>query len=564
MSDTISVFKVKQQEAEQLLQKLVEFIEKGREFGLKPDSGLMHKLDTALKASNSSVLKVALIGGFSEGKTSIASAWLERLDGSMNISQQESSNEVVVYQLGDDIELIDTPGLFGFKEQETSTGEIEKYKESTRRYVSEAHLVLYVMNSTNPIKDSHADDLKWLFRELDLLPRTVFVLSRFDEVADVEDDWSYREALKIKQENVIGRLRDMISLTDDEAAQINIVGVAANPFGEGTDYWLKNLEEFKAVSRIGTLQQATRETIDKNGGLNPIVLQAQKSMIQDVLIKQIPVVREAQETLDNELIKLADTTEYLNDDIAPLETRIANVRVGLIEFVREHFSLVLRQVKGSDLTTFSDVYENEIGEDGDILSSKIEQEFFRQSQSVSSSLQRINCDFDNEMIRFESSVGSDLFNKGLGMISKTKINNTQVLAARDGLVATGKMVGLDLAKYLKFKPWGAVNAAAKANVALAAAGILLEMWDSYKKAEEEKRFQEMKIKTISTLEDQRKGLLEYLSGDGFVAQHFPSYGELCVKFEQILAAKEQTSSRKQAFDQWRQEGRVIEAEYSVL
>ena len=55
------------------------------------------------------------------------------------------------------------------------------------------------MNSTNPIKDSHKEDLQWLFRELNLLPRTIFVLSRFDEVADVEDENDYMQNLNIKK-----------------------------------------------------------------------------------------------------------------------------------------------------------------------------------------------------------------------------------------------------------------------------------------------------------------------------------------------------------------------------
>ena len=187
MSNTIDAFKASQEHNKQMLEKLRLFVEKGRGFGLTPDQGLMDKLSTAMRSVDDGILKVALIGGFSEGKTSIASAWLERLDQSMNISQQESSNEVKIYHVGKDIELIDTPGLFGFKEQENSIGEIEKYKEITRKYVSEAHLVLYVMNSANPIKESHKDDLNWLFRDLNLLSRTVFVLSRFHEVADIED-----------------------------------------------------------------------------------------------------------------------------------------------------------------------------------------------------------------------------------------------------------------------------------------------------------------------------------------------------------------------------------------
>ena len=98
MSNTVTEFKYQQEKNHQILQKLAKFIEKGRDFGLEPDVNLINKLTAALKTAEEKILKVALIGGFSEGKTSIASAWLERLDKSMNISQQESSNEVQVYR----------------------------------------------------------------------------------------------------------------------------------------------------------------------------------------------------------------------------------------------------------------------------------------------------------------------------------------------------------------------------------------------------------------------------------------------------------------------------------
>ncbi|MEE6538245.1 hypothetical protein VWM66_10860, partial [Campylobacter jejuni] len=42
--------------------------------------------------------------GFSEGKTSIAAAWIERLDKtSMKIDHQESSDEVKIYNIDDEI-----------------------------------------------------------------------------------------------------------------------------------------------------------------------------------------------------------------------------------------------------------------------------------------------------------------------------------------------------------------------------------------------------------------------------------------------------------------------------
>ncbi|HHX0878268.1 TPA: dynamin family protein, partial [Pseudomonas aeruginosa] len=164
MENTLDTFKAQQARALDLLGKLQRFLGQGVEAGVSIDPALSGKLQNAIDSVAGERLKVALIGGFSEGKTSIAAAWMERLDkSSMKISHQESSNEVKVYEVGEDFVLIDTPGLFGFKEQENAeTHTIEKYKDITKKYVSEAHLVLYVMNSTNPIKESHKEDLTWL------------------------------------------------------------------------------------------------------------------------------------------------------------------------------------------------------------------------------------------------------------------------------------------------------------------------------------------------------------------------------------------------------------------
>lgn len=119
MKRTLDSFnEIKAQEIK-LLERLKLFLEKGIEIGIEIDPEFISKLQSNLKKVEGDKLKVALIGGFSEGKTSIAAAWMEKLDKStMKISHQESSNEVKVYEVGSDFVLIDTPGLFGFKEPE--------------------------------------------------------------------------------------------------------------------------------------------------------------------------------------------------------------------------------------------------------------------------------------------------------------------------------------------------------------------------------------------------------------------------------------------------------------
>ncbi|WP_018981219.1 Rab family GTPase, partial [Saccharibacter floricola] len=181
-------------------------------------SALLDKIDTLstlLDRTNGKGedgrVKVALVGGFSTGKTSIVASWLSKTKDDMKIGVGESSNEVTVYNPDDTYQIIDTPGLYGHKRD--TVGDKEAYKNKTRRYVSEAHVLLYVLDPVNPIKDSHKDELNWLFRQLNMLPRTIFVLSRFDKECDVGDEEEYQERFRTKKDNILERLTQLIGLT---------------------------------------------------------------------------------------------------------------------------------------------------------------------------------------------------------------------------------------------------------------------------------------------------------------------------------------------------------------
>lgn len=278
MNETLKQFKENQEINQKNLKKLLDFINTGEQYGINIENSFKEKINSVIKNIANQKLKVALIGGFSEGKTSIAAAWIERLDKtSMKIDHQESSDEVKIYNIDDEIELVDTPGLFGFKEKISDNGKIEHYKDITKKYISEAHLILYVLNPSNPIKESHKDDLIWLFRTLNLLPRTIFVISRFDEEVDIEDEEDYNRKFNTKKENIQNRLNELISLSEKEKENLVIVAVAANPFDCGVEYWLKHKEEFQKLSRIKTLQNATQKKIKENGGKLTIIEEAKKA-----------------------------------------------------------------------------------------------------------------------------------------------------------------------------------------------------------------------------------------------------------------------------------------------
>ncbi len=468
-NETLEQFKRNQKRNQEILKKLLDFVHTGEEYGIKVEESLKDKIRNAMENVAGQKLKVALVGGFSEGKTSIAAAWIDRLDKSMKIDHQESSDEVKIYHIDDEIELVDTPGLFGFKEKITDSGKIERYKDITKKYISEAHLILYALNPSNPIKESHKDDLNWLFRTLNLLSRTIFVISRFDEEADIEDKEDYNKRFKIKKENIQNRLNDLISLSEEEKESLIIVAVAANPFDLGVEHWLKHKEEFQKLSHIKALQDATQKKIEENGGKLTIIEETKKSVIQDVVYRQMPPAKQALQDINREMEYLNKTLEKRRKDLQNLNSEISQARIHLREFITRYFSDLIAQVSDTSLETFNDFAMREIGDKGINIEIRVRNAFERETQEIFNELAKIETSFNADMNFFEKHAGT-LGKIGINFLNQSGfINATNIKLARDGIAAVGKFVGIDLA--FKFKPWDAVKLAGNLNKALPLIGI---------------------------------------------------------------------------------------------
>ncbi|WQW26912.1 50S ribosome-binding GTPase [Helicobacter pylori] len=552
-NETLEQFKRNQKRNQEILKKLLDFVHTGEEYGIKVEESLKDKIHNAMENVAGQKLKVALVGGFSCGKTSIAAAWIERLDKSMKIDHQESSDEVKIYNIDDEIELVDTPGLFGFKEKITDSGKIERYKDITKKYISEAHLILYALNPSNPIKESHKDDLNWLFRTLNLLSRTIFVISRFDEEADIEDEEDYNKRFKIKKENIQNRLNELISLSEEEKESLIIVAVAANPFDLGVEHWLKHQEEFQKLSHIKALQDATQKKIKENGGKLTIIEEAKKSVIQDVVYRQMPPAKQALQDINREMEYLNKTLEKRRKEIQDLNKEISQARIHLREFIIRYFSDLILQISGTSLETFNDFVTREIGDEYINMETRVKNEFERQTQGISNEIAKIGTTFNADMSSFEKHAGT--FGKiGIKLLEQSKfINATSIKAARDGIVAVGKFVGIDLA--LKFKPWGAVKLAGNLNKALPLIGLAFEAWDSYNKYQKQQELEKTKREMESHFNNQKQEILALINDETrFKQTCFP----MALELEKCIQACEENVKKMQecaqGLEKWIQTG----------
>ncbi|MFP5960482.1 LeoA/HP0731 family dynamin-like GTPase [Helicobacter pylori] len=540
MNETLEQFKANQKRNQENLKKLLDFIHTGEKCGIHIEKSLKDKIRNAMENVADQKLKVALVGGFSEEKTSIVAAWIDRLDESMKIDHKESSDAVKIYDIDDEIELVDTPGLYGFKQKEHDSGKIERYKDITKKYVSEAHLILYALNPSNPIKESHKDDLNWLFRTLNLLSRTIFVISRFDEEADIEDEEDYNKRFKIKKENVQNRLNDLISLSEKEKEGLIIVAVAANPFDLGVEHWLKHQEEFQKLSHIKALQDATQKKIKENGGKLTIIEETKKSVIQDVIYRQMPPAKQALQDINREMEYLNKTLEKRRKDIQDLNKEISQARIHLREFIIRYFSDLIRQVLGTSLETFNDFAMREIGDEGINIETRVQNAFERETQGIFNEIAKIGTGFNADMNFFEKHAGT-LGKIGINFLNQSGfINATNIKLVRDTIAAVGKFVGVDLA--FKFKPWGTVNLAGSINKGLPLIGLAFEVWDSWKESQKIEKLEKAKGEMKSNFDGQKQEILDLINDETrFKQTCFP----MALKLEECIQACEENVKKTQ-------------------
>lgn len=551
--ETLKVFNKKKEDVFKMLDNLLLVLKEGKELGVDIEPEYIAKIEKSIDENKDKKLKVVLIGGFSEGKTSIAAAWLEEYDkNKMKIAMTESTDDIREYNVGN-INLVDTPGLFGFKE----TVNKEKYKDITRKYISEANIVLYVMNSDNPIKESHKEEIQWLFKDLNLLPRTVFILSRFDNVADIEDDNDYNGMLKIKRDNVLKRLENFEIIHAEESQKVPIVAVAANPFDEGIEYWLGKIEEFKKLSHIDSLQHATSNIVEKNGGVDSVLLETQKSIIKEVLELKIPLATKKVEKLDEEYKNLNNVIDQMNGDSTNLKTKIFDVKKYLKNFIIELFRDLILQLKGTTLETFNDFFERNLGDKGIILSNKILDEFDKKVFDIETDVQRLEKNLNNEIDNFkEFTQNSSLekFKVGSQMMKMANLNltNASVIAVRDFLNLS-----------IKFKPWQAVKIAKFINNGVpiigSIAGIAFELWDSYSKKQKEDEFLRTKNKIKEDFEKQREEYIELIQNpEEFDKKIFRSYFKLQNNIVDLSNELSEKEKEKEIFKNWMEKAKAID------
>lgn len=531
----------------QKLNSLCEIVKQGESFGLDFHS-VLEKLERVKKVVDDGIVKIVLLGSFSDGKTSAIAGLLGKLEDSMKIDETESSDEIIVYRplgLKKGFEIVDTPGLFGSKEKNVD-GQSVRFSDITKNYISEAHIVVYLCDAVVPLKDSHVEIVKKVLRDLNKLDSTIFVINKMDETdVDMLDDDDYARVAEIKKNNLIGRLRTTINLTPDEEKKLKIVCISADPKGKGLKYWLEKWQDYKRRSRIDLFRNAVDDVVEQTDALkikadtsDNSVKEMLDGVCQGIDAECLPMKRAVESS--KQIIKsLEEDSDHLKKDLQ-LNQQNANRR--LIELQNR----LISEINGMNQDAFGSFIETEIGVQTNKENGKSEVSFWILENSIRQIFEECGAnnqsaiDLMDKKVDFEGTFNESnkivdgALKKGLekGAAEGAKyFGNVNVNAE---MVKNARNV---LAKGIKFKPWGAVKFAGKLNnlakgfarvlekapVVIAA---LVEAWSWWSKYRDNENLKELKKKLKKVINDLFAEYSTLMNDSEYFENLAPGYVEL--------------------------------------
>lgn len=530
----------------------------------------IQKIETAIKDIEDDILKIALVGAFSDGKTSTAAGWLGQVIDDMKINTDESSDEIRHYEinhLSEKCIILDTPGLFGDKSKKDINQKEVLYGDITKKYISEAHLIFYVVDATNPLKDSHKDTVKWLLCDLNKLSSTIFIINKMDEVADLTDSDDFNEQANIKKENLLNKLKIFIDLTDDMINDINIVCISSNPQNKGLDFWFAHKDIYENRSRINDLKDKTNQIL--NHTLHDFLIHKTGiEVVNDIVYRKLDSMDEIFEIFEQGQRRISDEVEKIEKEIKDGETEILSYKDIIFQELKNFENDLLGKLRVTSRENIIKFLEDEIGyytkeEDQDKNGIKLQiaiqdicNKLNERSQNI---INNINAKVLNQMEITNHLL--DNMSKSIITVSKTSLQGFAKLpinTIKDTIISTRNFIADWTGKVWKFKPWGAVNLAKYFVKVAFILNVLIIIWDRKKDQDEKEKFRQAKDEIASFIKSSFLSIYEILiDNQQFLDQFAPHLADL---------SKNQTILKNALLEMKNKQEMIkeVEAEFKIL
>lgn len=531
-----------------LLQSGVEYIPELQAY--------LSKIDSIVNTIKDGEISVVLLGSFSDGKTSAIAGLLGRLEGNMKIDNDESSDELTIYRPKDlkkGFKIIDTPGLFGTKEREID-GQNIKFSEITERYISEAHIIIYVCDAVVPLKESHVEIIRRVMRDYHKLDNTIFFINKMDEAGyDLLDEYDFNNGCKIKKENLISRLRSTINLTPDEEKRLHIVCIAADPKGKGLQHWFSKIDSYYERSHIKDLRKCVNEVVN-NADTDKLSSSSYETSVSEVVDGLHKAIECTEKPVSKAIVKMERDCAEIKEDGKHLKSELTLSRNELRQAINEIKNDAIREINGASLETIGDIISAQLGVQNnqvtfyvfqDKLSAQIEQCCEANANNINLAAVKVEKSYS-----MQDAMLNDAVKYGVDQLKNLNITGEQIKAVRDVI-----------AKGYKFKPWGAINMGKNitkwAGRIGAGIGTAFELYGWYKQHKDQKKLNELKKSLTNAINDCISNVFKTFESDNEYYKNFaPSYILLCQKIQE---RNEEIASLKQKVQYLENYKRDIEA-----
>ena len=498
----------------------------------------LKKIEDKLGSMGQEKISLALVGAFSDGKTSvIAGLFGEELEG-MQISVDESTDEIQVYEPNSpkiSCRIVDTPGLFGTKEKQRSDGVVQ-LGEIAKRYLAEAHMLLYVVESKNPIKDSHKDTLRWIMKDLQKTDRMIFVINKMDDVADLSDEEEFLSQAAIKKEAVREKLWELVGVRADDADKVRIVCIAADPDRRGMDFWKEHTDVYEKRSHIVDLEDAIEGVLQKHPA-EEFFANAALGVCKAVLgryIEEVPTFVKAQEKMRE---KLAESVSRQEADFQETRKHLLLAGEECWEELAAYRQRLLDGIHALSLESAEKFIDLEFGRSGDTIGKHFEQQL---THIMEKHLGRMREDIETFKKKFEqeTDVQSNIF-LGVGRQAQSWIKYIPPTKMVD-FARKGIFIGRDLLKrigiIIKFKPWQVVKFAKAVPILTVLLELLMLVVDALVQSKRDAKLKELKDTLLQGVEETFQEIQSTLQGDALFENYVPDF--LSVQSDLEAAQKE--------------------------
>ncbi len=481
-------------------------------------SSLISKVNKAMENVKKDIFSIAFFGAFSDGKSTILSVLIDELD--IDISPKPTTDKVQSYKYKD-YKIIDTPGLFS---------ENLIHDELTKKYISEANILVYTVDPVNPLKESHLQTVKWILLDLKKIESTIFVINKMDEVSDLEDDEDFHKNATIKKNVVSDIIHEVIGFNGD----LKITCVAADPFEQGLEFWKEN-SDYKKLSRIESLESLISDF--KATYKNELIVKAGISVIRDASIQTISELNEDKTSLNSEVGLLSNQINEYNSRLQTLEKDISRSYINIKEdFISLREDVLVDIDATNDMHELSSVMQKKLGQNGYLLQEKIDLIIEKHTGSLLSDSKEIFKSLEKSLI-YHSKRQDEL----LGKLSDTgKSVIKEMLSAPTRKIADAVMKVRNFLKIpFKFKPWGALKFAKF----LKAMPIVMEVLQFAGSVWSKMKMDEKRNEIKNELENAFKELIQGMTQESYTVTYFPFFvetKEVLLSFEDSRRSIQQT------------------------